>query len=276
MNNTLCEFPALAAALPNGFPTGRVKCAEFDAADATRKRAGGLWHAINLPYVLYMANQEKERSAHDLGRSLLETLDEFCATFVRLEGFKKVVAPLFGEGVWNLEDPRLWEVVAVAHASLHLRNRGYEVRGFELLIPQGKGKRADIVVARGGEDLFVDVVMKHRTTFTTKEAALTELQRHADDKIGTKYGPVLESKLPVSVLVVCVVQGRQLDVLLDDPDVLASVFGPQLERREGVAASFWALAGIRDRAGRLRYVLLTRDDAAATGKRQGPPEGSLS
>jgi len=67
----------------------------------------------------------------------------------------------------------------------------------------------------------------------------------------------------VTVLVIVVVAGRQQEVLLEHPEVLTTIMGPEVDRREGIAALFQALLGRRDADGRLSWYLAAVDELAA-------------
>jgi hypothetical protein len=223
--------------------------------DTDRRKNTGHWHLLNLPYVLYLANQGEWPQMTDTAISILANLDRFCRQFCDVPGFAGVLRPL-KSGIWKDDDPEFWSVLA--HAYLALRfddNPELRVRAFAGRFPGGGTKNADFVleVATKSADAYVDVVMKHRPKFMTSEDAREELRTHADRKLGTKYGAALDGALEAAVAVVCVAKTEQLDILARDPSILASVGGQELDRPAGSGACFFLFsAASRDRRWELR------------------------
>jgi len=233
--------------------------------EADRKKEFGHWHLLNLPFVLYMAGLEENADGRDLALSLLRSLDSFSEQFGSVPGFDGVLKPLRDdEGLWQGDDPEFWSVVATAQTSLLLRSKNFTVKEFAKTLPAETNKDADIFVeSPEGHGVYLDLVMKHRPKFTTVEEARAELSLHADDKIGTKFGPVMKKQIPVMVLVVVVARHLQLQILRENPELLKTIVGPELDRRDGIAACFHALVGNRGPDGRLSWHLAALEELSA-------------
>jgi hypothetical protein len=265
LRRVLDSYPALAASLSKKYPDGIATVERMNKFEADRKKESGHWHLLNLPFVLYMAGLDENADGRDLALSLLQTLDSFCEQLGSVPGFDGVLKPLRdSEGLWKGDDPKFWSVVASAQTSLLLRSKKFTLKEFAKKLPAETNKDADIFVeSPEGHGIYLDLVMKHRPKFTTVEEARAELSLHADDKIGSKFGPVMKTQLPVMVLVVVVARQLQLQILLKNPDLLKTIVGTELDRRDGIAACFHAVVGNRGPDGRLSWHLAALEELGA-------------
>jgi len=272
----MASYSALRSALPPHYPAGIATWGLMQEFDRARKKPGGHWHLTNLPYTLYLANQKKWPKANQLAGSVLATLDRFCSEFSAVPRFQDVLRPL-AKGIWKQDDPEFWSVFAHASVTLLLHDKGFEIREFSAPMPGGH-KDADILVRSPlalktsvGLDMFLDIVMKHRPTFRTVEEAREELHRHAESKASSKFSDAMKHGIQAIVIVVCVVSGKQMEVLLQDPNLLSAIDGPTLERPENLHVAYFAMSGARQ-DGRSSWRLFSRAElAVATPAPLEPP-----